>query len=85
MIFPRRPVTDAPEGTGILRISAGRLEILGPMDRHSALREGRRAATLPAARTTHEEILLHAAGAAASIEGDARMASQKFSAVGEQP
>jgi len=85
MIFPWQPVTDALEGTGILTISAERPEILGPTDRLSALREGRRALTLPAASTTHEKVLLHAAGAAASIEGEARMASQKISAVGEQP
>jgi hypothetical protein len=85
MIFPRQPVTDALKGTGILAISAGRPEMLGPTDRHLALREGRRTATLPAAITAREEILLRAAGAAASIEGKARMASQKISAVGEQP
>ncbi|HEY5118869.1 MAG TPA: hypothetical protein VII90_05390 [Anaerolineales bacterium] len=78
-------MSDSLEGTGIPRISAGLPEILGLTDRLLALNEGIRAATLPAAGAIHEEILLHAAGVAAFIAGDARMASQKNFAVGEQP
>jgi hypothetical protein len=85
MIFPRQPVTDALEGTGIRVIPSELPEILCPADHPLVLHKGRWLAMLPAGNATHEQILLHAAGIAASIEGDARMASQKIFAVGEQP
>jgi ribose transport system ATP-binding protein len=48
-------------------ISAELPEILGLTDRLLVLHEGRLAATLTTVNTTQEEILLHAAGIAASI------------------
>jgi hypothetical protein len=66
-------------------ISSEPPEIFGLTDRLRVLFEGRPAATPTNAKTTREEILPHAAGVAASIDGDGRAADQKFSAVGEQP
>ncbi|MGD0806882.1 MAG: hypothetical protein ABSA10_05375 [Anaerolineales bacterium] len=78
-------MTDALEGMGIRVITSELPEILCPADHPLVLHKRRWLATLPAANATHEEILLHAAGAAAPIEGEDRMAIQKKSAVGEQP
>jgi hypothetical protein len=79
------PSTDSFECRSILPVCSERPESLGPTDRIPAFPEGRSVAMPAAANPTQAEILLPAAGAAATFCGGAPRASQNLFAVGEQP